>query len=66
MTYASLGPLLDRYEVADHRCYELVNTLEERQLAEGNGMTQVGGGDLNHEQETHRVVKIKFGFNPGI
>ena len=45
MTYTSLGPLLDRYEVAYHRCYDLVNALEERQITEGKGMTQVGRQD---------------------
>jgi len=65
MTYGSLAPLLDRYEIAYHRCYDLVNALEERQLAEGIGMTQVGGGDFNYKEEIHRFVKIKLGFDPG-
>jgi hypothetical protein len=65
MTYASLGPLLDRYEVAYHRCYDLVNALEEKQLAEGKGMTRAGRGDHNYKQEIQSLVKMKLGFDPG-
>lgn len=66
MTYASLGPLLDRYEVAYHCCYDLVNALEERQLAEGKGMTTPGGGKISDVKgEIQRLVKMKLGFDPG-
>jgi hypothetical protein len=66
MTYASLGPLLDRYEVAYHRCYDLVHALEERQLADGKGMTTPGGGKISDvKDDIQRLVKMKLGFDPG-
>jgi hypothetical protein len=67
MTYTSLEPLLDRYEVAYHRCYDLVNALEERQIARGGpGMTQVGKGKIGDVRDgIQRLVKMKLGFDPG-
>jgi len=66
-TYASLAPLLDRYEVAYHRCYDVLNTLEERQIARGGpGMTQKGKGKVSGVRgDIQRQVKLKLGFDPG-
>lgn len=64
MTYASLGPLLDRYELIYHACYTLVNALEERQLAEGKGMTKQGQRG-NRQPVIEQMVKMKLGFDPG-
>jgi len=55
MTYASLGPLLDRYEVIYHRCYDVVHSLEERQIAEGTGMTRQG--QVSDRQMINVLVK---------
>ena len=66
MTYASLAPLLDRYEVAYHRCHDLVNALEERQLAEGKGMTTLRWEERSAtKDDIQRLVKMKLGFDPG-
>jgi hypothetical protein len=67
MTYTSLELLLDRYEIVYHRCYDVVNDLEERQIARGGpGMTQVRTDDASDAQgEIRRHVKIKLGFDPG-
>jgi hypothetical protein len=67
MTYTSLEPLLDRYEVVYHRCYDVVNALEERQIARGGpGMTQKGRGKISDiKGDIQRQVKLKLGFDPG-
>jgi hypothetical protein len=66
MTYVSLAPLLDRYEIAYHRCYDVLNALEERQIAKGGpGMTQVGGKISDVKDDIKRRVKMKLGFDPG-
>jgi uncharacterized protein YutE (UPF0331/DUF86 family) len=58
VTYASLGPLLDRYEEVYNRCYKLVDDLEERQLAEGKGMTRHGPADDRHDFASAVLRKI--------
>jgi hypothetical protein len=67
MTYTSLEPLLDRYEIAYHRCYDVVNDLEERQIARGGpGMTHVGKGKISDQRgDIQRRVTMKLGFDPG-
>jgi hypothetical protein len=67
MTYTALEPLLDRYEVAYHRCYDVVNALEERQIARGGpGMTQVRKGNGSEAgDDVRRHVTMKLGFDPG-
>ena len=66
MTYTSLEPLLDRYEVIYHRCYDVINDLEERQIARGGpNMTQVLPVSDNHRDNVQRAVKMKLGFDSG-
>lgn len=67
MKYTSLEPLLDRYEIAYHHCYDVVNDLEERQIARGGpNMTQVRkGGGREARDDVRRHVTMKLGFDPG-
>ena len=64
VTYGSLGPLLDRYEVVYRRCSDLVIALEDRQLAQGKGMTH--RGSVADRQKINDLVTRKLGFEPGV
>jgi hypothetical protein len=62
LTYADLGPLLDRYEITYEQCAAIVERLELRQVHEGKGMT-VEGPQADREA-IDRAVKAKLGFQP--
>jgi hypothetical protein len=62
LTYADLGPLLDRYEMIFGRCMNIVEELEMRQVREGKGMTV--RGPAANRIEVLQATNAKLGFDP--
>jgi hypothetical protein len=60
--YVDLGSTLDRYESVYHRCYDLVNSLEEQQLQTGRGMTTTGPASDRRKIADEINSKLGFGL----